>query len=188
VLGNKPASGTEIIAELGAEHVRTGKPIVYTSADSVFQVAAHEQVIPLEELYRICRIAREILDGTDRVARVIARPFVGQPGSFKRTGNRKDYAVPPPDKTLLDRVKAAGLATIGVGKIPSIFDFVALPISSKLITMRNPSIRLFERLIGLRTGSYSSIWSTSTCCGAIAGTARGMRRDWNTATRGSRKC
>jgi phosphopentomutase len=126
VLGNKPASGTEIIAELGAEHVHTGKPIVYTSADSVFQVAAHEQVISLEELYQICRIAREILDGTDRVARVIARPFVGQPGSFKRTGNRKDYAIPPPDQTLLDRLKAAGLATIGVGKIPSIFDFAGI--------------------------------------------------------------
>jgi phosphopentomutase len=126
VLGNKPASGTEIIEELGAEHVRTGKPIVYTSADSVFQVAAHEQVIPLEELYRICRIARDMLDGADRVARVIARPFVGRPGSFKRTGNRRDYAVPPPGRTLLDHLKAAGLATIGVGKIPSIFDFVGI--------------------------------------------------------------
>jgi phosphopentomutase len=126
ILGNKPASGTEIIAELGAEHFRTGKPIVYTSADSVFQVAAHEQVIPLEELYRICQIARDMLDGADRVARVIARPFIGQPGSFKRTGNRRDYAIPPPDKTLLDCLKAAGLATIGVGKIPSIFDFVGI--------------------------------------------------------------
>ena len=123
VLGNKAASGTEIIKELGAEHMRTGKPIVYTSADSVFQVAAHEQVLSLEELYRICKIARAILDGADRVARVIARPFVGEPGDFKRTGNRKDFAVAPPDKTLLDRLKDSGLATIGVGKIPSIFDF-----------------------------------------------------------------
>jgi phosphopentomutase len=126
VLGNKPASGTEIIAELGAEHMRTCRPIVYTSADSVFQVAAHEEVIPLEELYRICRIARDILDGEDRVARVIARPFIGRPGSFQRTGNRKDYAIPPPGKTLLDDLKAAGLATIGVGKIPSIFDFAGI--------------------------------------------------------------
>jgi phosphopentomutase len=126
VLGNITASGTEIIRELGEEHVRTGKPIIYTSADSVFQVAAHEQVIPLEELYRICRIAREILDGTDRVGRVIARPFVGEPGSFKRTGNRKDFAIPPPDKTLLDYLKGAGFATIGVGKIPSIFDFTGI--------------------------------------------------------------
>ena len=126
VLGNKAASGTEIIRELGAEHVRTGKPILYTSADSVFQVAAHEQVIPLEELYRICLVARQLLDGPDRVGRVIARPFVGEPGSFKRTGNRKDFALPPPDKTLLDHLKNAGFATIGVGKIPSIFDFVGL--------------------------------------------------------------
>jgi phosphopentomutase len=123
VLGNRPASGTEIIAELGEEHVRTGKPIVYTSADSVFQVAAHEQVIPLEELYRICEIARRILEGEDRVARVIARPFIGRPGAFKRTGNRRDFAIPPPVKTLLDLLEAAGLATIGIGKIPSIFDF-----------------------------------------------------------------
>lgn len=126
VLGNKPASGTEIIKELGAEHLRTGKPILYTSADSVFQVAAHEQVIPLEELYRICRIARNLLDGPDRVGRVIARPFVGEPGAFQRTENRKDFAIPPPEKTLLDHLKDAGFATIGVGKIPLIFDFVGI--------------------------------------------------------------
>ncbi len=123
ILGNMPASGTEIIKELGEEHVRTGKPIVYTSADSVFQIAAHEEVIPLDELYRMCRIARELLDGPDRVGRVIARPFIGKPGAFTRTGNRKDFAIPPPDKTLLDYLKASGLASIGVGKIPSIFDF-----------------------------------------------------------------
>jgi len=122
VLGNKPASGTEIIKELGAEHMRTGQPILYTSADSVFQVAAHEQVIPLEELYRICRIARQLLDGPDRVARVIARPFIGEPGKFQRTGNRKDYAIPPPGATLLDQLKDAGIPTVGIGKIPSIFD------------------------------------------------------------------
>lgn len=126
VLGNKPASGTEIINELGAEHMRTGKPIVYTSADSVFQVAAHEEIIPLEELYRICGIARRILDGEDRVARVIARPFVGAPGAFRRTGNRKDFAVPPPGKTLLDFLKDAGLAVVSVGKIASIFDFAGV--------------------------------------------------------------
>ncbi len=122
VLGNKPASGTEIIKELGTEHTQTGNPIVYTSADSVFQVAAHEGVIPLEELYRICEVARVLLDGPDRVARVIARPFIGAPGSFQRTGNRKDFAIPPPDKTLLDFLKERGLATVGVGKIPSVFD------------------------------------------------------------------
>ena len=95
-LGNKAASGTEIIKELGAEHMRTGSPIVYTSADSVFQIAAHEEVIPLWELYRICEIAREILRGPHEVGRVIARPFIGTPGDFTRTSNRHDYAVPPP--------------------------------------------------------------------------------------------
>jgi phosphopentomutase len=123
VLGNKPASGTEIIKELGSEHMRTGKPIVYASADSVFQVAAHEEIIPLAELYRICETARRILIGRDQVARVIARPFIGTPGNFQRTGNRKDFAVPPPGKTLLDILKDAALATIGIGKIPSIFNF-----------------------------------------------------------------
>ena len=123
VLGNKPASGTEIIKELGAEHVSTGRPIVYTSADSVFQVAAHEQVIPLEELYRICEIARKLLDGQDRVARVIARPFTGTAGDFQRTKNRKDFAIPPPSDTLLDVLKARNLAAVAVGKIASIFNY-----------------------------------------------------------------
>src|SRR6266849_9259169 len=95
-IGNRAASGTEIIKELGAEHVRTGSPIVYTSADSVFQIAAHEEIIPLPELYRICDIAREILRGPLEVGRVIARPFIGTPGKFVRTANRHDYAVPPP--------------------------------------------------------------------------------------------
>ena len=122
ILGNRPASGTEIIKELGAEHIRTGKPIVYTSADSVFQVAAHEEVIPLPELYRICEIARQLLDVPDRVARVIARPFLGSPGAFRRTGNRKDFAIPPPAPTLLDLLKDRGFPVIGAGKISSIFD------------------------------------------------------------------
>jgi phosphopentomutase len=122
ILGNKPASGTAIIAELGEEHIRTGKPIIYTSADSVFQVAAHEEVILLEELYRICLIARGLLVGQDQVARVIARPFVGTNGSYRRTGNRKDFAVQPPEMTLLDRLLAGGLEVVGIGKIPSIFD------------------------------------------------------------------
>ena len=126
VLGNKPASGTEIIRELGSEHMRTGSLIVYTSADSVFQVAAHEEVVPLEELYRICRIAREILDGRDRVGRVIARPFTGAPGSFTRTDNRRDFALKPPKKTLLDYLRREGFAVVGIGKIPSIFDFAGI--------------------------------------------------------------
>jgi phosphopentomutase len=122
VLGNYAASGTEIIKVLGDEHVRTGRPIVYTSADSVFQIAAHEEVIPLEELYRICTVARKILDGPDRVARVIARPFLGGSGAFKRTTHRRDFAIPPPEPSLLDRMKSAGLAVVTVGKVASIFD------------------------------------------------------------------
>ncbi len=121
VLGNYPASGTEIIKELGAEHMRTGRPIVYTSADSVFQIAAHEEVIPVEELYRICKIARKQLDGAHRVGRVIARPFVGVPGNFKRTERRKDYAIEPPEPTVLDRLLEKGVSTFGVGKIHDIF-------------------------------------------------------------------
>jgi phosphopentomutase len=121
VLGNKPASGTEIIMELGGEHVRTGRPIVYTSADSVFQIATHEEVVPLEQLYQWCEIARELLTGEDEVGRVIARPFVGEPGNFRRTEARLDYAIDPPGQTLLDRVKSAGLAVTAVGKIGSIF-------------------------------------------------------------------
>ncbi|HWC77442.1 MAG TPA: phosphopentomutase [Blastocatellia bacterium] len=121
VLGNKPASGTEIIKELGEEHVRTGRPIVYTSADSVFQVACHEQVVPLDQLYEWCQIAREMLKGEDQVGRVIARPFVGEPGNFRRTEARQDYAIDPPEETLLDRLKAAGIKVTGVGKIGSIF-------------------------------------------------------------------
>ena len=121
VLGNKPASGTEIIKELGEQHVQTGRPIVYTSADSVFQIAAHEQVIPLEQLYEWCKIAREQLNGQDEVGRVIARPFVGEPGNFRRTEARQDYAIDPPEETLLDRLKGAGFAVSAVGKIGSIF-------------------------------------------------------------------
>ncbi|MBI2818248.1 MAG: phosphopentomutase [Acidobacteria bacterium] len=120
-LGNYTASGTEIIEQLGAEHMRTGYPIVYTSADSVFQIAAHEQVIPLQELYRMCQIARDILQGEHRVGRVIARPFIGQPGDFRRTGNRHDYAIEPPRGGLLDCLQQAGIFTYGVGKIRDIF-------------------------------------------------------------------
>jgi phosphopentomutase len=120
-IGNKAASGTEIIEELGAEHMRTGSPIVYTSADSVFQIAAHEQVIPLAELYRMCEAAREILRGPCEVGRVIARPFEGSPGSFKRTPNRHDYAVPPPKGMLLDKLAEKQIDVYGVGKIFDVF-------------------------------------------------------------------
>jgi phosphopentomutase len=120
-LGNKAASGTEIIAELGEEHMRTGSPIVYTSADSVFQIAAHEEVIPLFELYKMCEAAREILRGKFEVGRVIARPFIGEPGHFTRTPNRHDYAVPPPKGMLLDQLAAHGVEVSSVGKIFDVF-------------------------------------------------------------------
>jgi phosphopentomutase len=120
-LGNKPASGTEIIQELGERHMQTGWPIVYTSADSVFQIAAHEQVIPLHELYRICQTAREILNGPHEVGRVIARPFEGEPGRFVRTAHRKDYAVPPPQGMVLDQLASKHVPVYSVGKISDIF-------------------------------------------------------------------
>jgi phosphopentomutase len=120
-LGNKAASGTEIIQELGQEHMRTGAPIVYTSADSVFQIAAHEEVIPLFELYKMCETARDILRGPYEVGRVIARPFVGEPGAFVRTTNRHDYAVPPPRGMLLDRLQERRVPVFSVGKILDVF-------------------------------------------------------------------
>jgi phosphopentomutase len=126
VLGNVPASGTEIIKEFGEEHIRTGKPIVYTSADSVFQIAAHEQVIPVVRLYQICEVARKMLDGEFKVGRVIARPFLGDSSAdFKRTENRHDYAVPPP-QNLLPTLKDAGLDVVCIGKIASIYDSVGV--------------------------------------------------------------
>ncbi len=122
VLGNKAASGTAIIDEFGPEQLRTGAWIVYTSADSVFQVAAHEEHIPLDELYAACRIARErILVGEHAVSRVIARPFVGSPGAFQRTHNRKDFSIQPPAATLLDRLEEAGIPRVGVGKVDDLF-------------------------------------------------------------------
>ena len=120
-LGNYPASGTVILDELGEEHMRSGKPIIYTSGDSVFQIAAHEEIIPIDELYHICHIAREILRGEHEVSRVIARPFIGTPGNFERTANRHDYSVVPPELTLLDHLKNAGFMVYAVGKINDIF-------------------------------------------------------------------
>jgi phosphopentomutase len=121
-LGNKPASGTEILKELGEEHMRTGFPIVYTSGDSVFQIAAHEDVIPVPELYRMCEIARKLLDGPHKVGRVIARPFTGTPGNFRRTERRHDYAVEPPRPMLLDVLKDRGVPVFGIGKIHDIYN------------------------------------------------------------------
>ena len=121
ILGNVVASGTEIIDRLGAEHMRTGKPIVYTSADSVFQIAAHEAIVPVPELYRICEIAFELVGRRMGVGRVIARPFVGAPGSFKRTSNRHDYALDPTGQTLLDVLSARGVPVISIGKVKDLF-------------------------------------------------------------------
>jgi phosphopentomutase len=120
-LGNRAGSGTVLLDDLGGEHVRTGRPIVYTSSDSVFQVAAHEEIVPVETLYRWCEAARDVLDGPHRVGRVIARPFVGVPGSFRRTGRRRDFAVPPPGATLLDRLVESGRRVLAVGKVSEVF-------------------------------------------------------------------
>ena len=157
-LGNRPASGTAILEELGEEHLCTGKLIVYTSADSVFQVAAHEEIVPVEELYRICETAREMLQGDLGVGRVIARPFVGTPGAFVRTGRRRDFSMPPP-RNLLDALSEAGLTVFGVGKIEDIFAHRGLTdsdhasgnpacIASMLRTMERPfSGLLFVNLV-----------------------------------------
>lgn len=123
VIGNKPASGTEILDELGAEHLKTGALIVYTSADSVLQIAAHEEVVPLDELYKICEIARELtMQDQFKVGRVIARPFLGEPGNFKRTSNRHDYALKPFNRTVMDELKDSGFDVLAIGKISDIFD------------------------------------------------------------------
>ena len=157
VLGNYPASGTEIIKELGEEHVRTGKPIVYTSADSVFQIAAHEEVIPIERLYEICAIARRILDGEDKVGRVIARPFLGHKAAdFKRTENRHDYAVPPPPNNLLPMLKNAGLDVVCIGKIASIYDSMGV---TEDLTAKNNEQTIDQTINALRSDSHGLIFS-----------------------------
>jgi phosphopentomutase len=150
-LGNKAASGTRIIAELGEEHQRTGKWIVYTSADSVFQVAAHESTVPLEELYRACGTARELLVGEQAVSRVIARPFAGKPGAYERTPRRKDFSIAPVGETLLDRLAAAGIPRIGIGKVDDLF--AGRNITSEHTPTNADAYRLIERALDqARTG------------------------------------
>lgn len=122
IIGNKVASGTEIIKELGEEHIKTGSPIVYTSADSVFQIAAHEDVVPLDELYNMCQIARKMFVGEKAIGRIIARPFIGEPGQFTRTSNRIDFALDPFDKTMLEYIKEKGISVMAVGKIEDIYN------------------------------------------------------------------
>lgn len=147
VLGNKPASGTEIIKELGMEHIATGKLIVYTSADSVFQIAAHEEVVPIEELYSICQIARQILTGDHAVGRVIARPFVGdRPENFKRTERRKDYPRLPDSPTMLDRLVEAGKDVYSVGKIDDIFGHRGITKSWHTLSNRESIAAMLEFL------------------------------------------
>lgn len=156
ILGNIPASGTEIIKELGGQHVATGRPIVYTSADSVFQIAAHEEVIPLKRLYEICETARKLLDGEHKVGRVIARPFLGKPGSFYRTENRHDYAVPPPARNLLTAVAAAGLDVVCIGKIASIYDSSGV---TQDLTAKNNAQSVEQTLLALKDNNRGLIFS-----------------------------
>jgi len=145
VLGNKPASGTEIIKELGEEHVRTGFPIIYTSADSVFQIAAHEEVIPLEKLYDICSITRdEVLTLPLQVGRVIARPFVGKPGNFTRTTNRRDFSLDPPEPTILDILLSNGIDTVAIGKVNELFNFKGIKIQERTKTNEAGCNKLLE--------------------------------------------
>lgn len=156
ILGNIPASGTEIIKVLGEEHVKTGKPIVYTSADSVFQIAAHEEVIPLERLYEICEIARGILDGEHKVGRVIARPFLGEPGAFYRTENRHDYAVPPPRENLLPALADEDLDVVCIGKIASIYDSMGV---TKEVTAKNNEQSIDQTIKALEDSTRGLIFS-----------------------------
>ena len=156
ILGNIPASGTEIIKVLGEEHVKTHKPIVYTSADSVFQIAAHEEVIPLDRLYEICEIARRILDGEHKVGRVIARPFLGQPGAFYRTENRHDYAVPPPRENLLPALADEDLDVVCIGKIASIYDSLGV---TQDLTAKNNEQSIEQTIRALNDATRGLIFS-----------------------------
>jgi phosphopentomutase len=156
ILGNVPASGTEIIKELGEEHVRTGKPIVYTSADSVFQIAAHEEVIPVPRLYEICETARNILRGEDEVGRVIARPFLGRTGEFRRTENRHDYAVPPPRENLLVALSESNLDVVCVGKVASIYDSAGVTLD---LTAKNNNQSIDQTINALKQDTRGLIFS-----------------------------
>jgi phosphopentomutase len=147
IIGNKPASGTEILDELGEEHMKTGALIVYTSADSVLQIAAHEGIIPIEEQYKICKIARELtLDEKYMVGRVIARPFLGEPGNFKRTSNRHDYALKPFDRTVMSELKDGGLDVIAIGKISDIYDGEGVTQSLRTVSNMDGMDKLVETL------------------------------------------
>ena len=156
VLGNFPASGTEIIKQLGEEHVKSGKPIVYTSADSVFQIAAHEEMFGLDRLYEISEIARAMLRGENEVGRVIARPFLGEPGSFYRTENRHDYAVPPPRENLLPLLSENGLDVVAIGKIASIYDSAGV---TQDLTAKNNDQSIDQTIRALQDNTRGFIFS-----------------------------
>ncbi len=157
VLANIPASGTEIIKQFGAEHIKTGKPIIYTSADSVFQIAAHEEIIPVEGLYEICETARRILDGEDKVGRVIARPFLGtNANDFKRTENRHDYAIPPPRENLLPLLQESKFDVVCIGKIASIYDSVGV---TEDLTAKNNGQSIDQTIKALNAESRGLIFS-----------------------------
>jgi len=165
ILGNKPASGTEIIKELGEEHIKSGKIIVYTSADSVFQIAAHEEIITVEKLYEMCLVARKMLVGQHAVNRVIARPFVGKPGSLKRTERRKDFSLPPPSETVLDILKRNDIPVMGIGKIEDLFAGKGL--NQSIHTKNNSdgmdklieAVRLFKTgLIFINLVDFDMLW------------------------------
>ncbi|HVO76367.1 MAG TPA: phosphopentomutase, partial [Candidatus Bathyarchaeia archaeon] len=181
VLGNRPASGTAIIEELGEEHIRTGRPIVYTSADSVFQIAAHEEVIPVRELYRLSWVARRILAPPHHVARVIARPFTGTPGHFTRTKRRRDFSLPPPGRTLLDALSQEGLEVVTVGKIHDLFASRGI---TKIVKAggNDAAMRAAVRVLGGASGSaflfinlidFDMLWGHRR---DTAGYARGLER------------
>ena len=159
ILWNRPASGTEIIKKLGEEHLRTGYPIVYTSADSVFQIAAHKEVIPLERLYEMCILARRLLVGKHGVARVIARPFVGEPGNFTRTHERRDFSLPPPEETLLDKLSQAGLEVTGIGKVDDIFARSGL---TNIIHIKNSQEGMEQTLMEVKKGGRGLFFTTLT--------------------------
>jgi len=150
-LGNKPASGTEIINELGDEHVKTGYPIIYTSADSVFQIAAHEEIIPLNRLYEICEITRnQVLIPPLNVGRVIARPFIGESGNYTRTTNRQDYSLDPPSETILDLLNKNGISTVAIGKINDLFNYRGIKIQEKTKSNEEGCKKLIEYSIKLK--------------------------------------
>lgn len=179
-LGNCVASGTVIIQQLGDEHVRTGKPIIYTSADSVFQIAAHEQVIPLADLYAMCETARAMLVGDNLVGRVIARPFLGSNGAYTRTENRRDYAVEPVAETILDRFAQRGLQTVSIGKIEDIFCHRNVGLADHTKTIMTGSKQPSNICREMKVRLFLRIWWISICFTAIATMWKAMRKRWNT--------